>query len=103
AIDTFKKVLGLDATNGLAYQNLASMVLREALATPEPGRRSRLQEAEAFARQALDVDPSLPDAFTTLGVVLSTSGRKADAITSWKRALVLHAPAFNACHNLSVA
>ena len=32
----------------------------------------RLREAEAFARKAIEVDPSLPDAFTTLGVILST-------------------------------
>ena len=66
------------------------MVLRQALAaTSEPERRAKLQEAEAFARKAIEVDPALPDAFTTLGVVLSTSGRKADAIDSWKRAVEL--------------
>jgi tetratricopeptide (TPR) repeat protein len=101
AIRTFNKVLVLDATNGLAYQNLASMVLREALAaTNEAGRRAKLQEAEGFARKAIDVDPSLPDAFTTLGVVLSTSGRKVDAIDSWKRAVQLDATQFNALYNL---
>jgi tetratricopeptide (TPR) repeat protein len=101
AIRTFHKVLALDATNGIAYQNLGSMVLREALAaTNEGGRRAKLQEAEAFARKAIEVDPSLPDAFTTLGVVLSTSGRKADAIDSWKRAVQLDATQFNALYNL---
>jgi tetratricopeptide (TPR) repeat protein len=100
AIDTFKKVLGLDATNGLAYQNLASMTLREALAKKDPGRQGSLQEAEAFARKAIEVDPTLSDAFTTLGVVLSTSGRKADAIASWKRAVELDASQFNALYNL---
>src|SRR4029453_9030196 len=63
AIATFKKVLVLDVTNGLAYQNLASMILREGLAKTGPERAVRLQEAEAFARKAIDVDPALPDAF----------------------------------------
>jgi arylsulfatase A-like enzyme/Flp pilus assembly protein TadD len=101
AADAFRKVLGLDATNGLAYQNLASIVLRQALAAKaEPDRGVKLREAEAFARKAIDVDPALPDAFTTLGVVLSTSGRKAEAIDSWKRSVELDASQFNALYNL---
>jgi arylsulfatase A-like enzyme/Flp pilus assembly protein TadD len=101
AIRTFTSVLALDATNGLAYQNLGSMVLRQALAARrEPLRGSKLREAEAFARKAIEVDPSLPDAFTTLGVVQSTSGRKADAIESWKRAVALDGTQFNALYNL---
>jgi arylsulfatase A-like enzyme/Tfp pilus assembly protein PilF len=101
AIATFKKVLELDATNGLAYQNLASMVLREALAArSDADRRGKLQEAEAFARKAIEVDPALPDAFTTLGAVLSTSGRKTDAIDAWKRAVEIDPGQFNALYNL---
>jgi tetratricopeptide (TPR) repeat protein len=101
AIGTFKQVLTLDATNGIAYQNLASMVLRQALAAKEgSARANKLQEAEMFARKALDVDPTLPDAHTTLGVVLSRSGRKGDAIDSWKRAVALDGAQFNALYNL---
>ena len=101
AIGAFRKVLTLDATNGLAFQNLASMVLREALAAKsEAGRRAKVAEAEAFARKAIEVDPALPDAFTTLGVALSTSGRKAEAIASWKRAVELDPSQFNALYNL---
>jgi arylsulfatase A-like enzyme/Flp pilus assembly protein TadD len=101
AIRTFTSVLGLDATNGLAYQNLASMVLRQGLAAKDASLRgAKLQEAEAFARKAIELDPSLPDAFTTLGVVQSTSGRKGEAIESWKRAVGLDATQFNALYNL---
>ncbi len=101
AIRTFTTVLTLDATNGLALQNLASMVLRQALASKRPAEvAARLQEAEAFARKAIEADPTLPDAFTTLGVVQSTSGRKADAIESWKRAVALDGTQFNALYNL---
>ena len=38
AIEAFKKVLALDPTNGLAYQNMASMVLRQALASKNEQR-----------------------------------------------------------------
>jgi len=101
ALRTFRQILTLDPTNGLAYQNLASIVLREALASrSEPDRRTKLQEAEAHARKALDVDPALADAYTTLGVVLSTTGRKAEAIDSWRRAVDLDASQFNALYNL---
>ena len=100
AIAAFENVLMLDATNGLAYQNLASMTLRQALAKAGSERQRKLQEAEAFARKAIEVDPALSDAFTTLGVALSTAGRKADAVASWKRAVELDASQFNALYNL---
>ena len=54
-------------------------------ARPSPSAAPSCRRRKAFARKAIDVDPALPDAFTTLGVILSTSGRKADAIDSWKR------------------
>ena len=101
ALRTFRQILTLDPTNGIAYQNLASIVLREALASrTEPDRRAKLREAEAHARKATEVDPALADAYTTLGVVLSTTGRKAEAIDSWRRAVALDAAQFNALYNL---
>jgi arylsulfatase A-like enzyme/Flp pilus assembly protein TadD len=103
AIQAFNRVLTLDPTNGLAYQNLASMVLRQALVSKNgTERRSKLQEAERYARQALDADPSLPKAYTTLGVVLAESGRKNEAIDSWKRAVALDGREFDALYNLTV-
>jgi tetratricopeptide (TPR) repeat protein len=101
ALGAFRRVLDLDPTNGIAYQNLASIVLREALGTTSPSlRAAKLQESEGYARKAIDVDPALPDAYTTLGVAQSTAGRKADAIASWKRAVELDAAQFNALYNL---
>jgi len=101
ATRTFDKVLALDPTNGIAYQNLSSIVLREALDSKSPAdRQAKLQLAEAHARMAITADPSLADAYTTLGVVLSTSGRKADAIDAWKRAVSLDREQFNALYNL---
>jgi tetratricopeptide (TPR) repeat protein len=103
AIQAFKKVLVLDPTNGLAYQNLASMVLRQALAAKNGvNRAGMLQEAERYARQAIDTDPSLPKAYTTLGVVLAESGRKREAIDSWKRAVALDGREFDALYNLTI-
>ena len=101
AIGAFNRVLALDPTNGLAYQNLASMVLRQGLASTVPSQRAaKVGEAEAYARKAIDVDPALADAYTTLGVALSTAGRRDEAIASWKHAVELDAAQFNALYNL---
>jgi tetratricopeptide (TPR) repeat protein len=101
AMRAFERVLTLDPTNGIAYQNLSSMVLRQALEAKDPGvRNAKLEEAETDARKALAADPSLADAYTTLGVALSTSGRKEDAIDAWKHAVTLDREQFNALYNL---
>ena len=101
AVRTFNRVLALDPTNGLAFQNLSALALQQALATNnDAARRAGVQQAESYARKAIDADPALPDAYTTLGVALSTSGRKADAIEAWKRAVDLDSSQFNALYNL---
>jgi len=101
AIRTFNRVLALDPTNGLGHQNLASMTLREALATRNEGEALRkMQQAEVFARRALEADAGLAGAHTILGVILSETGRKGEAIESWKRAVALAPSEFNALYNL---
>ena len=103
AIQAFKKVLALDPTNALAYQNMASMLLRQAhTSTQTADRASKLQEAERSAREALAADPALAKAHTTLGVVLAESGKKAEAIESWKRAVALDGREFDALYNLTI-
>jgi superkiller protein 3 len=101
AMRAFQRVLALDSTNGIAYQNLSSMILRQALDSKSPAeRQAQLQDAETNARKAIAADPSLADAYTTLGVVLSTSDRKGEAIDAWKRAVSLDREQFNALYNL---
>ncbi len=101
AIGAFKKVLALDPTNGLALQNIASMMLRQLPANPgAKDRASRLREAETFARQAILADPALAKAHTTLGVILFQMGGKAAAIDEWKRAVELDGAEFDALYNL---
>jgi tetratricopeptide (TPR) repeat protein len=46
------------------------------------------------------VDPALADAHTTMGVILASSGREAEAIDSWKQAVALDGAQFNALFNL---
>jgi tetratricopeptide (TPR) repeat protein len=101
ALRTFRRVLALDPTNGIAYQNVSAIILREALAaTDQQNRASKLQQAEQAAKDAIAADPSLGDAYTTLGVIQATTGRKSDAIESWKRAVGLDHSQFNAMYDL---
>ena len=101
ALRTFRRVLTLDPTNGIADQNLASIVLREGLDAGDPASRAaKLREAESYATQAIAADPQLPDAYTTLGVILSSTGRKPAAIDAWEKAVALDPSQFNALYNL---
>lgn len=101
AVRTFTRVLSLDPTNGLAHQNLASMRLRQALATPDRAAAGEwMQQAEAFARRAVQIDPGLAGAHTIMGVILSGTGRKNEAIDNWKRAVAIDGSEFNALYNL---
>ena len=92
AMRTFTHALEIDPSNGLAWQNIGTLQLRD-------GDRAA---AETSLRRALAIDDSLPGAYTTLGVVLSDSGRKPDAIEMWKRAVALSPGEFDALYNLAV-
>jgi tetratricopeptide (TPR) repeat protein len=96
---TFKKVLELDPTNGLAFQNLATTTLKPALESGKP-TPAALALAEDYARKAINADPTLAGAYTTLGVIMSNTNRKRDAIEAWKRAVGLDPGDFNALYNL---
>jgi arylsulfatase A-like enzyme/cytochrome c-type biogenesis protein CcmH/NrfG len=101
AVRTFDRLLALDPTNGLAHQNVASMRLRQALATKDrPAALQWMQQAEAFARKALVMDSGLAGAHTILGVIQSGTGRKTEAVASWQRAVAIDATEFNALYNL---
>ena len=92
AMRTFRHVLEVDPTNGLAWQNIGTVQLRA-------GDRAG---AETSLRRALSIDDTLAGAYTTLGVVLSQGGRDSDAIDLWKRAVALNPTEFDALYNLTV-
>ena len=92
AIRTFQHVLRVDPTNGLGWQNIGTVQLRD-------GDRTA---AEASLGRALAIDDTLVGAYTTLGVVLSQAGRATEAIEMWKRAVSLSATEYDALYNLTV-
>lgn len=96
---TFKQVLQLDPTNGLAFQNLASTVLKAAMESGKPSAAA-LAAAEDYSRKAIGADPTLAGAYTTLGVIMSNTGRKPDAIVAWQQSVRLDPQDFNALYNL---
>jgi arylsulfatase A-like enzyme/Flp pilus assembly protein TadD len=102
AIATFKRVLTLDPTNALAFQNLASMHLAQAMNRAPADRARDLQQAEEFARRAIEFDAALAKAYTTLGVVLAQTSRKSEAVDRWKRAVQLDPAEFDALYNLAI-
>ena len=103
ALKSFEQAAAVDPGNGRAYQNMATLELSAALddrRTPAD-RAAGIARAEALLRKAIDVDPGLADAYTTLGVVLSSSGRRPDAIEAWTRAVTLDPRNFDALYNLT--
>jgi arylsulfatase A-like enzyme/Tfp pilus assembly protein PilF len=92
AVATFQRLLTLDPSNGLAYQNLAAVQLQA----------KDYDGAELALRRALDLNPNLAGAWTTLGVVLSSTARKPEAIEAWKRAVQIDPAELNALFNLTV-
>jgi len=92
AVRTFRRVLELDSSNGLAWQNIGTLELRAG----DP------QRAESSLRRALSIDDTLPGAYTTLGVVLSNTGRKPEAIAMWERAVALDETEYDALYNLTL-
>lgn len=88
----FERVLRLDPTNGLAFQNIGTIELRG----------GQLNAAETSLRNALRQDPTLAGAYTTLGVILSRTNRHAEAIESWMRAVEIDGTEFNALYNLTL-
>ena len=88
----FLRAIEIDATNGLAYQNIGTVHLRA----------GDLAGAEKALREALRIDSSLAGAHTTLGVVLAKTKRGSEAIESWKRAIDLEPTDYDALYNLTL-
>lgn len=93
ALDAFTAVLGIDPANGRAMQNIAAIKLRQ----------NDVAAAESWITKALAADPSLADAYTTMGVIAARRDRPADAIEAWRRAVELDHTSFDAMYNLVFA
>src|SRR4029450_1669966 len=61
---TCERVVALDAGNGIAYQNLASIALKQALNSAGSLREGRIRDAERLARQGTGSEPARAGAHT---------------------------------------
>jgi arylsulfatase A-like enzyme/Tfp pilus assembly protein PilF len=93
ALRTFEAALKVDPTNGIAFQNIGTIKLRE----------NKIAEAEVWVKKALNADPSLANAYTTIGVIFQRTGRGSNAIEAWRRAVELDGTEFDALFNLTIS
>jgi tetratricopeptide (TPR) repeat protein len=89
---TFRRLLDLDPSNGLAWENIGVMELQA----------KNAGAAEAALSRAVELDPGLSGAHTALGVVYAGTGRTGQAIDAWKRAVDIDEGAFDALYNLTI-
>lgn len=92
AIATFNRLLAIDPSNALAYEDIGAAELHA----------GHVAAAEPCLRRAIELDPTLTGAHTALGVALAGTGRRAEAIDAWKRALSLDPMELNALYNITV-
>jgi TolB-like protein/Flp pilus assembly protein TadD len=89
-IDCFQRAIDLDPNYALAYSGLAEAHGLLASSTGEQPPREAYPKAQAAARKALDIDPSLAEAHTALGFSLLLYDYDAEgARRSFRRAVRL--------------
>lgn len=90
ADEEFNKVLLLDPQNATAHVGKAMINifrLQSSSATIQHSRDSVLKEAESQARQALSIDPTLPEAHYFLGQALREQNRLDEAAQSFQQSI----------------
>jgi Tfp pilus assembly protein PilF len=107
ALDHVQKSLDLDEENGdAAYLGAITLLaFCAAVEDPKASTDCRLEDAERYARQALEVSPEMRDAKNTLGVILVHQGRYDEAVEVLKPLAndILYASPENAWGNLGWA
>jgi arylsulfatase A-like enzyme/Tfp pilus assembly protein PilF len=92
ALATFQRLLALDPSNALVYENMGAAQLR----------RRDFPAAERSLRRAIELDGHRAGAHTALGVLLAETGRRVEAIDAWRRAVTIDPGELNALFNLTV-
>lgn len=92
AEDHFNKVLQLDPTNAMAHAGKAMITLGRLTSSSNTvikNREALLRNAEAECKQALSIDPAMPEGHVTLGNIYKEQGRTDEAINEYKEAIRL--------------
>jgi tetratricopeptide (TPR) repeat protein len=90
AEEQFDKALALQSGNAMAHAGKATVLinrLQSSSTTIIKQKDSMLKQAESECRQALTIDPSMPEAHYTLGQVLKEQGHLDEAAKSFGEAI----------------
>jgi tetratricopeptide (TPR) repeat protein len=89
AEESFNKVLQIDPMNAMAHAGKAQVTynrLTSSSGTVIKNRDAMLKTAEAECKQALNIDPGMPEGHVTLGNIYKEEGRVDEAINEYKEA-----------------
>lgn len=89
AEETFNKVLQMDPMNAMAHAGKAQVIynrLTSSSGTVIKNRDAMLKNAEAEVKQALAIDPGMPEGHVTLGNIYKEQGRTDESINEYKEA-----------------
>lgn len=92
AEENFNKVLALDPQNAMAHAGKGMITLNRLTSSSNTvikNREALLRGAEAEVKQALNIDPAMPEGHVTLGNIYKEQGRTDEAISEYKEAIKL--------------
>ena len=92
ADETFNKILATDPQNPMAHAGKAMIMvnrLSSSSGTVIKNRDATLHSAEAEVKQALNIDPGMPEGHLTLGNIYKEEGRLDESIAEFKQATQL--------------
>lgn len=92
ADDHFNKVLSMDPMNAMAHCGKAMVTLgrlTSSSGTVIKNRDAMLKTAEGECKQALNIDPGMPEGHVTLGNIYKEEGRLDEAISEYQQATKL--------------
>jgi arylsulfatase A-like enzyme/Tfp pilus assembly protein PilF len=91
ALETFQRILALDARNAMAWQNTGAAYLHA----------GNTEAARLAFSQSIEANPKWAASYTGLGVVELARNNRQGAIGAWKRAVELNPREFDALFNLA--
>lgn len=91
AVESFERAIALDQSYAMAYAGLANAehALYEQTRAANRPDRARLESALRNAHRAVELNERLPGAHATLGFLLVSAGRRAEALSAARRAVAL--------------
>ncbi len=92
ALDQFRRVLKIDATNAKAYQNFGIVALRA----------GDTEDARQHLLRALELNDRMPIALNAMGVIYARERNFEAAIRAWSRAVELDPEQYDALYNVAL-